>query len=536
MMVNSPLEIYGAVIGAEVYDDFFNIFYSFGFVYLPLVFIALSGIKTLLESPWGYRVALGKAYWQLGAWVVGMMFALIPLYPLNINSVSYIPVCSVNAETSTYGSTGTTYDQVLGNQGFPEVDVPPLMALFAEGFSGITNAAIASLPCNTDVAAIQGTIDTTRLNPQLAESVKRFNTECFAKASAEMSNQNPDPSTYQTIENQYGGASDLGWVGSHVYQDLYYSSIYPTTPVPGFPYNNFPYQYQNFNKQNANMPTPKWGYPNCEQWWSDPVYRIEGQLVQAVEKQQPNDPHLGLPSVVTQVGNWLQELATGNNIGSQVTSDDAISYSLLYDKGSESAFANNSFSSYVNDNGLDAGNDVNDMFHTVGATQWLTGLAADAGQGFATINSSMERVEIQHQIEIMQAVLLTILISVGPLVMLTGNLRMSVVFTYFFLIGSVVLMAFLEHLIHYLEMSTYTSTGMLNSLTGLASQYPYVYNIFTKLYQYAPFIYLAIMSWCGVAVGAGVQSFMSNSSAVKSASGVGGKITTAVSGLSKFLL
>lgn len=536
MMVNSPLEIYGAVIGAEVYDDFFNILYSFGFVYLPLLFIALFGIRTLLESPFGYRVAIGRAYWHLGAWVVAVMFALVPIYPLSVNSITYTPACSVGAQTSTYGNTGTTYDQILSSQSFPDINVPPLMAFFMEAFSGVTNAAISSLPCNTDVPAIQGTIDTTKLSPQLALSVKRFQTECFSKAAAAMTNQSPDPSTYQDIENQYGGASDLGWVGSHVYQQLYYSTIYPSTPVVGFPYNNFPYPYQSYNQQQSNIPTPQWGFPNCEQWWSDPVFGIQSQIVNAVQQHQPNDPHLGTTSITDEVSNWLQKMASGSNVGSQVTSADAISYSLLYDKGSQSAFSNNSFSNYVNDNGMDNGSDVRDITGSLWVTRALTSFAADAGQGFEMISSSMQRVEIQHQVEIMQAVLLTILISVGPLVMLAGNLRMGVIFTYFFLIGSVIFMAFLEQLIHYLEMSIYESTGILNSLTSIGTEFPYIYNIFTKLYQYAPFIYLAVMSWCGVAAGAGIQGTLKDSNVVDKSRGVGGKIAGAASAVGKLLL
>lgn len=535
MMVNSPLEIYGAVIGVQVYDDFFNILYSFGFVYLPLFFIALSGIRTLLENPFGHRVAVGRAYWQLGGWIVGMMFAVIPLYPLNVNSISYTPACSVNAETSTYGNTGTTYDTVLGSQGYPTINVPPLMAFFMEAFSGLTNAAIVSLPCNTDVTAIQGTIDTTQMSPQLGQSVQRFQTECFAKAAAEMNNQNPDPSTYQQIENNYGGATDLGWVGSHVYQTLYYQTLYPSTPVPGFPYNSFPYPYQSFNQQQANMPTPQWGFPTCEQWWADPVYGLETQLVNAVQQHQPSDPHLGIPPIVNQVGSWLQKMASSMNIGSQVQSSDVIAYSMLYSKGSQSAFANQS-GNYMNDNGFDNGNNFSDTFHTVGIMQTLNNMAADAGQGFAAIDSSMQRVEIQHQVEIMQAVLLTILISVGPLVMLAGNLRMSVIFTYFFLIGSVILMAFLEQLIHYLEMSIDTSTGLVNSLTSMGADFPYVYNVFTRLYQYAPFIYLAVMSWCGVAVGSGIQGAMTDANISGKAKGVGTKIAGAATSIGKVLL
>ncbi len=525
-MVNSPLEIYGAVIGAQVYDDFFNILYSFGFVYLPLVFIGLSGIKTLLESPWGYRVAIGRAYWQLGGWIAAMMFAFIPLYPLSVSSVTYTPACSTGAVTSTYGNTGTTYDNILGNQAFPNVNVPPLMALFGEAFSGITNAAIASLPCNTDIPSIQNTINTTQLNPQLAESVKRFRNECFSKAAAMLTNQSPDPTTYQDIENQYGGASDLGWVGSHVYQNLYYGNLYPSTPVPGFPYNAFPYPYQSYNQQKSNMPTPQWGFPSCLQWWNDPTFGIESQIAQAVSAHQVTDPHLGVSPILLQVGGWLQKIESPGNPGSQVTANDAIAYSVLYDRGSQSAFANNAYSNYINDNGLDVGDDVNANPVTkflVGSAQGLASVTADLGQDFSMVSSSVQRVEIQHEIEIMQAVILTILISVGPLVMLAGNLRMSVIFTYFFLIGSVIMVAFLEQLIHYLEMSLYQSSGMTDSLLSLGTEYPYVYNVFTQLYEYAPFIYLAVMSWCGVAAGSGIQSMIDNSSISNGSGGVGTK-------------
>ncbi len=440
--------------------------------------------------------------------------------------------------TSTYGNTGTTYDTVLGDQSFPAIAVPPLMALFMEAFSGITNAAIAGLPCQTDVSAIQGTIDTTQLSPALAQSVGRFQNECYSKAAAQFNNQNPDPSTYQSIANQYGGNTDLGWVGSHVYQSLYYSKMYPSSPVPGFPYSSFPYQYQQYNSQQSNIPTPQWGFPTCQQWWSDPQYGLESQLVNAVSQQQPSNPHLGNTSITSEVSNWLQKLSSGgSNVGASVTSDDAITYSLLYDKGSQSAFGNNDFSNYVEDDGLDLSNDDSDTYGWVGVEHGIESELADAGQTWhAAMSSSLQRVEIQHEVEIMQAIVLTILISVGPLLMLAGNLRMGVIFTYFFLIGSVIMIPLLEHLIHYLEMSIYGGTGTGNGLYSLTSQYVYLYNIFTTLYQFAPFVYLLVMSWCGVTAGAGVQSLVSGSNMTGKSAGVTQKIaSTVVSTATKFL-
>ena len=97
------------------------------------------------------------------------------------------------------------------------------------------------------------------------------------------------------------------------------------------------------------------------------------------------------------------------------------------------------------------------------------------------------------------------------------------------------MVAFLEHLIHSLEMSIYMSTGMTSSLTSLTTEYPYVYNIFTKLYQYAPFAYLAVMSWCGVAAGSGIQSMAGQSTSVGKSDVITGKIAGAASTAIKFL-
>jgi hypothetical protein len=324
--------------------------------------------------------------------------------------------------------------------------------------------------------------------------------------------------------NEYGGQSDLGWMGSHTFQALYYGDIYPTTPVQGFPYSSFPYPYQSYN-QASGMPTPQWGFPSCEDWWSDSQYGIEAQMVNLASQHQTNDPHLGSESLMDKVSDWLN--ATQSPVsGSQVAPNDVIAYQMLYGKG-QSSFAQQGFSNYVDDNGIDGGiNDKSDDAFLPMA-HGLASLVADIGQDVhAAENASLMRVEIQHEIEIMQAVLLALLLSIGPLVMLAGNIRMGVIFTYFFLIGSVIFMAFVETLIHYLEMSIYAGTGMTNTLTGLTSQYAYVYNVFTQLYLWAPFIYLAIMSWCGVALGGGFQGLVASTTGTERAgagfkSGVG---------------
>ncbi len=522
MMANGPLEIYGTVIGAKLYDSIFNILRSCGFAFWPLLGLFFHNITFTYETPFetGADTSLRRVSIQFIVLVFCIMLFAAPTHKLDITGIIYKPACSPSAEPSTFGDTGTTYDDAFSDFDYDDIRVPIGLAAVLDGSSGITNAAIVSLPCKTDVQEIQHTIDTTRLTPELATQIGRFNNECYASARAKFNAQNPDKSTWENTMNDYGGQTDLSWVGSHVLRQLYYNDIYPTSPVSGFPYGEFPYKYQDYN-QKQGLKTPKWGFPSCEQWWSDSTYGLENQLVNLVNQHQPQNSHLGEQPVTDQLQVWLAKMKNYVHKGSQITPEDVIARGLLYDVGSESSFGN-SYTGWMDDS-LDNGLDKL-RFSSAGLGNTSIGTVTQgvalAGQTIGAAGAMFNRAEIAQEIPIIQAVLMALCLAFGPIILILGGYRVNVVFSYYFILSSVITMTFIEKLIHYIELSLHASQSY--SVYAL-NNYAVMYNVFTKLYFYGPLLYLMLMSICGITAGNSLESVFS-----KTVAGSGSKLAAGI--------
>lgn len=520
MMVNGPLEIYGTVIGVKLFDETFNILTSMGVIFIPLVILFFENSTKPYESEIenGASTSLRKVGIHFLLWVFTVMLFVAPTWPLDVTAITYKPVCSTTAVPSKFGDTGTTYDDAFENLQYQDIKVPIMLEFILTGMSGFTNASITSLPCKTDVQSIKNTIDTTRLTPALAGQVQRFQNECFAPARARFDSKSPDPSTYQSTMNEYGGQTDLSWIGSHVFQSLYYSSMYPSSPVPGFPYAEFPNQYQSYNSKSG-VPEPEWGFPSCEQWWMDPEYGLQYQLVQLASQHNPSNPHLGEVPLLDQVEAWLAEVKTYTGLGSQVTPEDVISHDMLYDVGANSGFGR-FYSGYMN-----IENSHESSFGQIADAggSALSNVAAQAGQALTAVDSSIERAEVSQEIPILQAVLLAIFMALGPLVIMLGMMTgrsISVIFTYYFLLSSLLLMAFIERLIHYLETSLHASQSF--SIYAMGDSLV-MYNVFTKLYFFGPMIYLGAVSIAGIGLGSALETSFGGKASVRGTGDDAGK-------------
>ncbi len=232
-------------------------------------------------------------------------------------------------------------------------------------------------------------------------------------------------------------------------QSLYYPKLYPTGPVPGFTSSEYPGPYQDYNKKHGLQPG-QWGYPTCQQWWSAPDIGLEAQLVHLVGQHSPTNPHLGTQTLSEKVGVWLQKVKTFTHVGSQVTSDDVIARDMLYDVGANSGFGRY-YSGWMSINNGPIGMGDGTMHSAI------THGAADVAQGVDAIYSTVDRAEISQEIPILQAVLLSFGLTLGPMILVFGLMSgkgITVTFSYYFLIGSLLFMTFIEKFIHYLLRTT----------------------------------------------------------------------------------
>lgn len=502
MMVNNPFEIYAVVIGTKFYDTFFEVLTGFGIVFLPLLAGMFQSLQ-LFEKGMDEATTMAattRALFKIALFYLGYVLFLLPLAPLDVTSIAYKPVCNPQAQTATFGDTGTTLDTVLGHEDYTGLKLPMMIALLLKLTSGGTNALMVSIPCDTNVNQIEGTLSTTRLTPELAMQVERFANTCYLPARAQYFSNTQYQTQYASLEKNYGGASDLNWLGSHVLQQ-FYPNIQTQTPVAGFAAGRYPSKYHAHN-QSLGVSEGQWGYPSCEQWWSTPEIGIEAQLVQLAQNRIPNNPHLGETSISTRLSAWWAGIKTHLTQGQSITSDDIIAHALLKNYADNGGFGA-SDSGEFDFNGL-----PHDKLYQTAAPQpfmsgsTLTNLFAEGGQGWADLGNKTKRRELAREIPIMQGVLLAFLLMIGPLVLVLGQFRLSVFAPYCFLLCSTIFVGFIEHFLQYLESSLHAS---LQYGSYSLMEAPYIYNVFTFLYQFAPMIFLGVMGLAGFGVGSYVD-------------------------------
>jgi hypothetical protein len=521
MMVNNPLEIYGTVIGVRLFDDMFNILFSMGLFFVPLIILFFENFTKPYESEIenGASTSLRTVGIHLALWAFTMAMFVFPVYPIKLAAISYKPFCSTQAVTSTFGDTGTTYDQVFQSIDGENLKLPLMMEIVLNAMSGLTNSLITSLPCQTDIGALKETVETANFPGPLGQQVARFQRECFAPARVAFNQKPPEGGNYESLIESYGGESDLSWMGSHVFRSLYYPNLYPTDPVSGFPYNEYPSSYVD-NNEKAGVQKPEFGYPDCETWWSDPDRGIEHALVEAAQSNQSEDPHLGEIPLMEKMEAWVSSIKNFAHIGSQVTPEDIVARWMLYGDGQEArSLAFNTASGSDQDGALFDQNSLSSQVASL-----FGNIFADIHQGLGQIDSMTMRSEITEETPILQAIFFCFFLALGPLVIMLGLMTgrgISVIFTYYFLIGSLIFMAFIEKFLRYVEISLENSAVI--KLDALASST--LYNVFTKLYFWAPMGYLALMSIAGIGIGAAISNSFSSNSVHGGQSGLLGKIT-----------
>lgn len=512
MLVNNPLEIYTTVLGVGMYDQVFNVLLGVGIAYFPLVGIFFNAIREALSGDLKDTapMAFGHAVVNLILYILVMMVFVVPTHTIDVTSVSYKNTCASGSVDATYGNTGTTYDNIFGDVTYDEHKLPPGIFAVLGYASGITNSLIVSLPCKTDISKLQATINDTSLPSELSNEIQQFKKDCYNAAKSKFARQKPDESTYSAVIDKHGGQDDLAWMGSYVYQSMYYNDLRPSIPVKSFSYATHPDPYAAQNEQaGANDPNDG-GYPTCSEWWSDSSSGLEARIVKAVNAQKPNNSHLSQKPVSVEVGEWM----TANMAYSQsdLTSNDLVAHTVLdRTKAYEKAVTNN---------------------FGIANTEGMANFSDDVGQfgqWIHTASTNVNNAEIEHQVPITQAILIAITLMLGPFVLLLGDLKISVVFSYNFFLGSLYMMNFIERFLHYIDLSLRSSPGGGDFGMGYAN---YLQNSFSSFYEYGPYIVLMLMGAFGVWTGSEAGNMMNKGGKSGEGAGwlnkAGGMVTKAI--------
>ena len=279
------LEYYLILLAWIINNGIWNVLVECGVFALPfLVIIVQEWLKARTEgADEGNKGALSAIRIENRVWsaIVVVMFAGIPFIPLNMSTLQFDRTrsqqCQVNSpepQQTRWANSFTT----LNNQSA----LVPIWWFFMHSLSkAITGAAVASIPCGTDLRQMRIDIDSTRINdPLLAQEVADFTRDCYGPARAKLFVNRPALNDEQM--------NDVNWIGSNHFVDTtgFYDNYHSSTPRSSWPFDET--RDAGLAKVDSGG-----GYPTCRQWWSDGGQGLRKRLLGQVD-----------PDLLSRMGRW----------------------------------------------------------------------------------------------------------------------------------------------------------------------------------------------------------------------------------------
>jgi hypothetical protein len=276
---------YLTLVGWIINDGIWNVLVASGVVAFPFLAIVLQEwLRARAEgADEGNKGVLSSLRIENRVWVavVVILFAGMPMIPINLSTIQFDRSRSEQCQVTVPLPSQTGWQPAfttLNNQ----TALVPIWWFFVHAISqAVTAAAVASIPCGTDLRQIQMDIATTRIaDPLLAQEVADFTRDCYGPSRAKLFMSRPTLTDAQMY--------DVSWIGSQYFLTTpgYYDTYHSSTPRAAWPYD------PTRDAGLAQVPSGA-GYPTCQQWWSDSAVGLRARLLQQVS-----------PSLLTQLAHW----------------------------------------------------------------------------------------------------------------------------------------------------------------------------------------------------------------------------------------
>lgn len=491
MIVFSPLSLYTTYLGWQQYEVIFNALWQTGLLYLGFLMVAYRFLKNAL-APSGAthhaaEYALNHFLYELAVTFLICGIFVYPCVPLEEKAMSFKPMCGVKkgteAKTSTLRDTGTTYDEAFADVLTPNVKMPIGFAMLQNYMSGITYGLMKVTGCTDSLQSIEGDLISTYLPTEVREQALNFHRQCFLEARNTFYNESYDKKKVKEILKKYGGEEDLKWIGSKVYQTLYYNQISARQPVAGFTFNEAPNKNLAKAAERGDIDAkhlPEEGYPTCNQWWK----KLKTDLVQVANEASVFDSHLNYYRVLERVRSFKNTHPKA--WGSQLSSEDYIAKMLLND--SRDMQANSVKNLMDNTNGA-VGSAVSHSLVNLG--QWTKSWSS----------TPLKREAIMQTLPVMQAFLYFFIIILTPVVLSLSGYNPRALGSLCGLFIMAIFLQYLWHLVGFVERSVLDPLGQNDAVSAMR-------NMAVMFYFIAPMLLLKLSSHFGGEAGAGLSSLI----------------------------
>lgn len=280
------LEYYLTLVSWIVHNGIWAVLVASGFVAVPFVTIVMQEWLRVRADGGsaGDKGVLSAARIESRVFIaiIVIMFAGVPIIDVDFNTLRFDVSRSSQCQVATPEPAQTGWSQSFTTLNNQSAQVPVWWYFVHSISRAVTGAAVAAIPCGTDLRQIRMDIDATRINdPVLAQEVVDFSRDCYGPARARLFTNRPDG---MSEEDMY----DVSWIGSRLFVDTpgYYDAHRSQTPRRNWPYN------PGRDVSLAEVPNGG-GYPRCNEWWSDASEGLRARLLAQVS-----------PDLLTRVGRW----------------------------------------------------------------------------------------------------------------------------------------------------------------------------------------------------------------------------------------
>lgn len=444
--------------------------------------------------------------------MVVIFFACYPSLPLDVRVLHYEQgsyssmidegkivrqntTCSY-AEVSPSNSKLQQAHVMIGGQ---DIYVPIWWYLVHSLSSGLTQAAVTTLPCNTDLREVQSTIANLAVtDPVLMSEANQFYTSCF----------NPSVNKLQRTVSALPESiiDDVTWPGSTYFLETrgYYDTYRAQVPQKDWPYDA--------NRDVGLSPGEyNTGYPSCKSWWNDSQVGLKVKLIADIEMQIQREKNE--KSRTGNVNPNINKFSFWDNLAmSKAERNEIVLRSVLTPRKMLGS-ANYMF--------LDYGN------KDAGLSQKTGSAIASTGAFFKSMSTFVEMDAVRQAAPMIQSVLLMSIIVLLPIIITLGGFEPKVVITLTFVMFTVIFLTFVWELARFLDSRlieiVYDNNvvGFLNWKFSTANKS--LIDIVTSIvFVGFPILLLGAMSWAGYKVGEGISGLLGRSTNTMQQAGADG--------------
>lgn len=476
MTTNSYLEYFLTLLGWLVNNGLWDVLVSTGLFVLPLVFKVVGiwlkvreegedeGNKGMLSLP-----RIENALY--GAFFV-MIACCVPLIQVSLTTLEFDKSRAKTCGTWTPKAPNETgYSGIISSMDGESAAAPVWWVLVHKLSKGVTQAAVASIPCRPDLRQLRFEVQRTFIeNRALADELQDFTNDCYSLALYQWKRRDQGQTTDKAI------LSDLSWIGSSTFLKGDYITLQSKLPRGMFSWSDA--------RDSGRPNTGNGGYPYCSEWWSAADTGLKARVMKQVDDNY-----------------WLRLSAAMKMIGSSHTDyKEEVIRRLVSPTNLTVSHGGEVYNGYGGNADMTEINIVSRITGTAGAS--VASLGA-----FPALDA------MRQALPMVQAVLLMAIYIMMPLILAFAAYEYETVITLTFVIFAVNFLTFWWELARWLDSwlltalyssDTHTRFNMMgfqNTSDDLIMNL-----VMGTMFIVLPTVWIGALSWAGVNVGVAISN------------------------------